>query len=142
MRYVHRELEEQVMRAARSFPAVVLTEPRRADKTWLLRHLLPKASHFLLEDPSVVARLRVDPHGFLDDVRTPAVLDEVQSVREVFAVAENPGSEGRCYLGTLSFSGPGRPLVTRGTKSLPYADGAHTVQLRTAWMRWGATRKP
>jgi predicted AAA+ superfamily ATPase len=43
MRYVPRELEEYVMRAARSFPAVVLTGPRRASKTWLLPYLLPKA---------------------------------------------------------------------------------------------------
>ena len=51
----------------------------------LLRHLFPKASYFLLEDPDVVARLRADPQGFLDAVKTPAILDEVQNVPEVFA---------------------------------------------------------
>jgi hypothetical protein len=85
MKYVHRELERQLARAARSFPAVVLTGPRRAGKTWLLRHQFPKASYFLLEDPDVVARLRADPQGFLDSVKTPAILDEAQNVPEVFA---------------------------------------------------------
>ncbi|HEV3003902.1 MAG TPA: DUF4143 domain-containing protein, partial [Pirellulales bacterium] len=33
----------------------------------------------------VTARLRADPHGFLDAVKTPAILDEVQNVPEVFA---------------------------------------------------------
>jgi hypothetical protein len=77
MRYVRRGLEEQLIRAVKSFPAVVLTGPRRAGKTYLLRHLFPKASYFLLEDPDVVARLRADPQGFLDAVKTPAILDEV-----------------------------------------------------------------
>ncbi|MGH2361052.1 MAG: DUF4143 domain-containing protein [bacterium] len=37
MRYIHRELERGVTLAARSFPSVVLTGPRRAGKTRLLR---------------------------------------------------------------------------------------------------------
>jgi hypothetical protein len=51
----------------------------------LLRHLFPRADYFLLEDPDVVARFRADPQGFLDAVKTPAILDEVQNVPEVFA---------------------------------------------------------
>ena len=43
MNYVHRELEKQVVQAARHFPAVVLTGPRRAGKTMLLRRLFPRA---------------------------------------------------------------------------------------------------
>src|SRR5215510_4487165 len=75
MRYVPRALEGPVVKAARSFPATVLTGPRRAGKTWLLRHVFPNASYFLLEDPDVVARLRADPQGFLDAVKTPVILD-------------------------------------------------------------------
>jgi len=84
MRYLHRTQEPCILSAARSFPAVVLTGPRRAGKTWVLRHLFPSASYSLFEDPDIVARFRHDPQGFLDDVRPPAILDEIQNVPEVF----------------------------------------------------------
>ena len=63
---------------------MVLTGPRRAGKTFLLRHLFPKASYHLFEDPDVVGRFRHDPQGFLDGVRLPVILDEIQNVPEVF----------------------------------------------------------
>ena len=86
MGYWHRELEATVASAARHFPAVVLTGPRRTGKTWLLQYVRPLARYFLLEDPGVVARLRADPQGFLDGLRGPVILDEVQNVPEVFAM--------------------------------------------------------
>jgi predicted AAA+ superfamily ATPase len=85
MRYLRRHLEATLARAARAFPAVVLTGPRRSGKTSLLRHAFPHASYFLLEDPEVVARFRADPAGFLDSAKPPVVLDEVQHVPELFA---------------------------------------------------------
>lgn len=84
MRAVPRELEPTLTRAARSFPAVVLTGPRRAGKTFLLRHTFPNASYQLFEDPDVVQRFRNDPHGFLEGIAQPAILDEIQNVPEVF----------------------------------------------------------
>ncbi|MDA8139120.1 MAG: ATP-binding protein, partial [Desulfobacteraceae bacterium] len=80
-----RQIEKHSPRAVGNLPAVVLTGPRRAGKTMLLRRLFPKAHYFLLEDPDVVGRLRADPQGFLDALKTPVILDEVQHVPELFA---------------------------------------------------------
>jgi predicted AAA+ superfamily ATPase len=103
VRYIRRELETQVTAALKAFPALVLTGPRRAGKTRLLQQLFPKASYHLLEDPDVVARLRADPQGFLDAVKTPVILDEVQNVPEVFAhvrsrIDQKPRRTGLCLL--------------------------------------------
>ena len=84
MRYTPRLLEHEIARAARGFGAVVLTGPRRAGKTHLLRHLLPKADYVLLEDPDTLARLRADPRGFLAERQPPVILDEVQNAPELF----------------------------------------------------------
>jgi uncharacterized protein len=129
MRYVRRELEQQVTKAAESFPAVVLTGPRRAGKTWLLQHLLPKARYFLLEDPTVVARLRSDPQGFLDATTPPVVLDEVQNVPEVFSLVRaridaKPRLTGQWFLTGSQES----PLMRGVTESM--AGRAAVLQLR------------
>ena len=84
MAYLHRLFEKELLRAAKAFPSVVLTGPRRAGKTHLLRHLFPKAQYLLLEDPDTLAKFRQDPHGFLDGLRFPVILDEVQNVPEIF----------------------------------------------------------
>ena len=81
-RYRPRALAPSLTAAARAFPAIVLTGPRRAGKTFLLRHVFPAASYLLLEDPDVVARLRADPQGFLDGLEGPCILDEVQNVTD------------------------------------------------------------
>ena len=85
MKYLTRELEIQVRKAMDSFPAVVLTGPRRAGKTWMLKHLFPKAGYHLLEDPDVVSRIRTDPKGFLETLKPPVILDEIQNIPELFA---------------------------------------------------------
>jgi len=103
MRYVERELEPKLQTAARAFPCVVLTGPRRAGKTALLQHCFPRATYRLLEDPDVVARFRHDPQGFLDGLTLPAILDEIQNVPEVFnfvraRIDRHPRRTGQWFL--------------------------------------------
>jgi hypothetical protein len=83
MRYVPRIIESEMLRAARGFPAVILTGPRRAGKTTLLKKLFSKSSYHLLEDPDVIARIRSDPRSFLEEIDGPAILDEVQNAPEI-----------------------------------------------------------
>ena len=84
MPHVERALAEQVSKAARAFPSVLLTGPRQCGKTTLLRRLLPRASYVLLEDPDVIARVRSDPRAFMEALRPPVILDEIQNTPELF----------------------------------------------------------
>jgi uncharacterized protein len=84
MKPIERELSREILRAARAFPAVILTGPRRAGKTWLVRRLFPKAEYHLLEDPDVIGRVRSDPRAFLESLRPPVILDEIQNAPQLF----------------------------------------------------------
>ena len=103
MRYVYRKLEAQVLTATRSFPAVFLIGARRAGKTSLLRHLIPAAGYYLFEDPDVVARFCSDPQGFLDGVKPPVILDEIQNVPEVFTLCVRASIAYHVHLGKDSW---------------------------------------
>jgi uncharacterized protein len=83
MRFTPRLLERPLQKAARQFSAVILTGPRRSGKTTLLKHLFPRATYVLLEDPDIVSRFRSDPHAFLAELRRPAILDEIQNAPEL-----------------------------------------------------------
>src|SRR4030065_2856449 len=83
MRYIPRLIESELLRAARNFSGLILTGPRRAGKTTLLRKLFPKAEYYLLEDPDAVSRLRADPRSFIEEIHPPAILDEIQNVPEI-----------------------------------------------------------
>ena len=79
MPYIPRIAAAELRKAARNFPATLLTGSRQCGKTALLRHVFPNANYVLLEDPDVIARVNSDPRGFLDELKTPVILDEIQN---------------------------------------------------------------
>lgn len=111
-----RTLAAHLLEAARVFPAVVLTGPRRAGKTTFLRRLFPDAGYLLLEDPDLRARAAADPRGLLDQVPPPVILDEIQNVPALFdhvraCIDREPRRMGR-YFFTGSQEAPLMQSVT------------------------------
>jgi len=80
---IQRQIVPALLAALRRFPAVVITGPRRAGKTTLLREAVPRAQYVLLEDPDVQDRVRRDPRAFLESVRPPVIFDEIQNVPQL-----------------------------------------------------------
>ncbi len=128
MRFVARRIQPTLLAAARRFPALILTGPRRSGKTTLLRRVFPDASYHLLEDPDLVGRVRADPRGFLETARTPAILDEIQHAPELLSyvrtlIDAHPRRKGRWILTGSQES----PLMRGVTESL--AGRAAVMQL-------------
>lgn len=102
MRYITRSIEKEIMRASGAFPGFLVTGPRRAGKTTLLKKLFPKASYYLLEDPDIVSRIKADPRSFVEEISPPCILDEIQNVPELFnylrtRIDEKPRRFGQWY---------------------------------------------
>jgi predicted AAA+ superfamily ATPase len=73
----------------------------------------------LLEDPDIIARLRADPHSFIEEIHPPAILDEIQNVPEILGYARtqidrSPNKKGQWLLTGSQES----PLMKGATESM------------------------
>lgn len=73
---------------------------------------VPRRQLSPFKSPDLVARFRADPQGFLDGIRLPAILDEIQHVPEVFAYVRSridaaPRRMGRWFLTGSQEAGAG-----------------------------------
>ena len=121
---IQRDLTDQLLRAAQSWPSITLTGPRQSGKTTLCRHLFSKHPYRLLEAPDVREFATEDPRGFLAQFPAGAVLDEVQRVPDLLSYLQeiidaNPtpgrwiltGSQNLSLLKSVSQSLAGRTAM-------------------------------
>lgn len=103
--YFRRSAEALIAEALRTNPVVVVTGPRQAGKSTLLRHALPGWGLVSLEDPDQREFARDDPRGFLRQHPAPLVIDEAQHVPALFSYLQTQvDREGRAGQYVLSGS--------------------------------------
>ncbi|HSE87252.1 MAG TPA: ATP-binding protein [Candidatus Binatia bacterium] len=102
MRYIPRQLTEQLRSLLRAFPAVLLVGPRQCGKSTLARHVLPGWTYLDLERPADLSVLAADLEGFFEAHPRSVVLDEAQRLPEIFSilryVIDRSGGKGRFLL--------------------------------------------
>ncbi|NLA77056.1 MAG: ATP-binding protein [Clostridiales bacterium] len=88
MAYIKRHIEEVVQTLSKSWPVILLTGPRQAGKTTMLRELAAREnagrSYVSLDDLNMREMAKTDPKMFLQLHKPLVLIDEVQYAPELF----------------------------------------------------------
>lgn len=88
MKYIKRHMEDQVLTLSKTWPAILLTGPRQAGKTTMLRKLAARENvgreYVSLDDLNMREMAKTDPKMFLQLHKPPVLIDEVQYAPELF----------------------------------------------------------
>ena len=103
--HFHRALTRRLQEAAAHFPAVVLTGPRQAGKTTLLRETFPDHRYVSLDLPSIAEQAEREPADFLADHPPPVLIDEVQYAPKLFRHLEVRIDKARHTMGQFILTG-------------------------------------
>jgi len=75
---IPRIADARVETLARAFPAVIVTGPRQAGKTTLVRKMFPEHHFVSLDLPSLAEQAEREPERFFGENPAPVIIDEVQ----------------------------------------------------------------
>ncbi|MFH1782416.1 MAG: ATP-binding protein [Candidatus Omnitrophota bacterium] len=106
MKYITRHIEQKLTSYIKQFPITVLTGPRQAGKSTLLKHLLTSQewSYINLDQRGTLQRINSDPDLFVKDISSHTIIDEAQKAPNLFHSIKWKVDEGLKYKIVLSGS--------------------------------------
>lgn len=96
MKCISRHMEQLITELSKSYPAVLLTEPRQMGKTTMLRELAKRENigceYVSLDDLTTRALAKNDPALFMQLHKPTVLIDEVQYAPELFTYIKSIGN--------------------------------------------------
>lgn len=80
-----REITNEVLESAKSYPVVTLVGPRQSGKTTLVKNIFPNKPYVNLEAPDIREFATSDARGFLSQYPNGAILDEIQRIPQLLS---------------------------------------------------------
>jgi uncharacterized protein len=106
MSYIPRTIEPLLHKTVSQFPAVVITGPRQAGKTTLLKQLYGKKYAYVsLEAPDIRKSAIDDPRGFLALNPAPVIFDEIQYAPDLLYYIKEEIDKDRSQYGSYILTG-------------------------------------
>ncbi|MCK4415215.1 MAG: ATP-binding protein [Candidatus Eisenbacteria sp.] len=147
---IRRQTTQLVHDLASQFPAVLILGPRQCGKTTLAKEMLT-GEYFDLEKPSDRQVFDGDPELALRRFPAPLIIDEAQTLPDLFPVLRALIDEDRRHVGRFFLLGSVNPfLLEKVSESLAGRVGiveltpflfsevaAHDIALNTLWLRGG-----
>lgn len=85
---IARTLATKLLALSQKFKVFTVKEPRQSGKTTLVNAAFPALPCVSLEDPDIRLFALNDPHSFLTNYPTGAILDEIQNTPDLFSYLE------------------------------------------------------
>lgn len=116
--YLHRAIEQTLIKAEHQTKVILLTGARQVGKSTTIRELYPDYTYITLDDENYAELARSDSSLFFRDIRYPVIIDEAQYAPELFRtvkrIADTDSAKGRFFLtGSQSYE-----LMSSASESL------------------------
>jgi len=102
MRYINRNAETTINKAAKMFSTVLITGARQVGKTTLLKHTKSDIPYLTLDDPILLQNALEEAGSFFKTTPPPVIVDEIQYAPNLFSYikmnADESGKKGQFFL--------------------------------------------